>query len=148
VLVAVHLDDGVEAFAEGVAVGREADDGEDDAGRGVVGADAEDLRGEARVDVVAGGGARVAGEDCEGGACDAEGGAAVVGIAGADTVRARDVEGRVGRLTGRRSVVSSRPLRSKSWRRRRSSLRLRSEGCHGSIMRPCWVVWNNGDALA
>ncbi len=81
VLVAVHLDDVVEALLQGVAVGGEAYDREDDAGGGVVGADAEDLGGEAGVDVVAGGGAGVAGEDGEGGAGYAEGGAAVVGVA-------------------------------------------------------------------
>lgn len=81
VLVAVHLDDGVEALLEGVAVGGEADDGEDDARGRVVGADAEELGGVAGVDVVAGGGAGVAGEDGEAGPGYAEGGAAVVGVA-------------------------------------------------------------------
>jgi len=85
VLVAVELDDGVKALFEGVAVGREADDGEEKRGvglRGVGAADLEDFRCVARVDAVAGGGARVAGEDGEGVAGDGEGGAAVVGVAG------------------------------------------------------------------
>lgn len=71
VLVAVCLDDGVEAFFQRVAVGGEPDDGEDDGvrvrrvGVGGVGADCEEFGGEACVDVVARGGARVAGEDRE-----------------------------------------------------------------------------------
>lgn len=91
-LVAVHLDGRVELLAQGVAVGGETDDGEDDAGvvgvqGGVVvggvggGSDFEELGGVAGVYAVAGGGARIAGEDGEVGAGDAEGGAAVVSIA-------------------------------------------------------------------
>lgn len=80
-LVTVHLDDVVEALFEGVAIGGESDDGEDDAGGGVVGADAEDFGDVTGVDVVAGGGAGVAGEDGEGAAGYAEGGSTVVGVA-------------------------------------------------------------------
>lgn len=68
-LVSVQLDDGVKALAQGIAVGCEADDGEEEGGIGlaVVGAaDLEDFGDVARVDAVAGGGARVAGEDGEG----------------------------------------------------------------------------------
>ncbi len=58
VLVAVHLDDGLEPLLERVAVRGEAHHGEDEVGprpRGVVPADLVDLRRVARVDVVAGG---------------------------------------------------------------------------------------------
>lgn len=64
-LVPVHLDEDIEAFFQGVAICGKADDGEDDAAIRVVGADAEDFRDEARVDVVARGGACVAGQDSE-----------------------------------------------------------------------------------
>jgi hypothetical protein len=65
VLVPVHLDEDIEAFFESVAVCGKADDGEDDAAGGIVGADAEDFWYEARVDVVAGCGTCVAGQDGE-----------------------------------------------------------------------------------
>jgi len=64
VVILVHLDDVVEALFEGVAVGRESDDGEDDAGSFVFGpfsADEKELRGVARVDAVPGRAASVAG---------------------------------------------------------------------------------------
>lgn len=64
VLVLVELDDGVEAFFEGVAVGGEADYGEDEGGGGR-GADSEELGLVARVDVIATRGASVTGEDGE-----------------------------------------------------------------------------------
>ena len=64
-LVPVHLDVDVEAFFESVSVCSKADDGEDNAGRGVVGADAKDFGDEAGVDVVAGSGTGVASEDSE-----------------------------------------------------------------------------------
>jgi hypothetical protein len=85
VLVAVELDDGVEALFEGVAIGREADDGEEQRRvglRGVRAADLEDFRRVSCVDAVARGGAGVAGEDGEGLAGDGEGRAAVVCVAG------------------------------------------------------------------
>ena len=99
VLVAIGLDDGVEALLECVAVCGEADDRQDDrgaAGAGLFGggavfvvvvvgrvryADPEYFGHVARVDVVAGCGACVAGDDGEVFACDAERGAAVVGVA-------------------------------------------------------------------
>lgn len=87
VLVSVHLDDCVEAFFQGVAVGGEAHYRQDDARGWVVGSDAEEFGGMSGVDVVAGGGAGVAGEDGEGGACYPEGGSAVVGVAVAGGVR-------------------------------------------------------------
>ena len=62
-LVPVHLDEDVEAFFQSVAIGSEADDREDDAAIRVVGANTEDFGDEARVNVVAGGGACVAGQD-------------------------------------------------------------------------------------
>ncbi len=65
VLVSVHLDNGVEAFFECVAVSSEANNGEDDAAIWIIGSDAEDFGDEAGVDIVAGGGASIAGEDCE-----------------------------------------------------------------------------------
>ncbi|CAG8705354.1 2039_t:CDS:1, partial [Scutellospora calospora] len=89
VLVLVHFDDGVEALLEGVAVGGEAHDREDDLGALVVAAgaaDAEEFGGVARVDVVAAGAASVAGEDGEVGAGDAEGCAAVVCVAVEDVL--------------------------------------------------------------
>ena len=64
-LVPVHLDVDIEAFFESVSICSKADDGEDNAGGGVVGADAKDFGDEAGVDVVAGGGAGVASEDSE-----------------------------------------------------------------------------------
>jgi hypothetical protein len=104
-----------------VAVCGEADDGEDDAvGIGFVvggGADVEEFRSDARVDVVAGGGAGVSGEDCEVAACYAKGGAAVVGIAGDVKGMGRDGEG--GALTGRSGVGVVRWLWLE-WRRRSS----------------------------
>ena len=84
VLVLVHFHDGVEAFFQGAAVGGEAYDGEDDAGAFVLGAvapDFEEFRRVAGVDAVAGCAAGVACDDGEVGAADAEGGAAVVGVA-------------------------------------------------------------------
>lgn len=85
VLELVHLDDGVEALLERVAVGREADDGQHDA-RALVGAasaaDLEEFGRVARVDVVAAGAAGVACQDGEVGSCDAESGATVVCVAG------------------------------------------------------------------
>ena len=84
-LVLVHLHDSVEALGQRTAVSSEADDGEDNGsiGTAIVGAaDFEEFGAVARVDVVAGGQARVAGQDAEVGAGDAEGGAAVVGVAG------------------------------------------------------------------
>jgi hypothetical protein len=63
VLVLVHLDDGVEALLERVAISGEADDGEDDLGALVLTAgatDTEEFGGVARVDVVAAGAASVA----------------------------------------------------------------------------------------
>ena len=63
-LVLVHLDDGVEALSQGAAVGREADDREDDGGSRaavVVAADLVEFGRVARVDAVARGQARVAG---------------------------------------------------------------------------------------
>ena len=64
-LVPVHFDEDIEAFFESVTVCGEADDGEDDAAGGVVRADAKDFGYKAGVDVVAGGGASVAGQDSE-----------------------------------------------------------------------------------
>ena len=84
VLVLVHLDDGVEALLERVAVGGEAYYREDDLGALVVAAgaaDAEEFGCVARVDVVAAGAASVACEDGEVGACDAESGSAIVCVA-------------------------------------------------------------------
>ena len=85
VLVPVQFHGGVEALAQGDAIGREADDREHDVGvrvgLGARGADLEEFRGEARVDAVAGCGACVAGEDAEVGAGDAECRAAVVRVA-------------------------------------------------------------------
>lgn len=84
VLVLVHLDDSVEALLERVAISGEAHDGEDNPGTLVVAAgaaDAEEFGGVARVDVVTAGAASVACKDGEVGACDAEGGAAVVCVA-------------------------------------------------------------------
>lgn len=98
VLVAVHFDDCVEFFFKREAVGREADDGEDEVRVSVVvgggGPDFEVLGHEARVDVVAAGAARVAGHDAEVGAGDAEGGAAIVCVAEVERVVSL---GRVGR---------------------------------------------------
>ena len=68
-LVFVHFDDGGETFLEGVAVGGETDDREDNGGRGAV-ADAEEFGHEAGVDIVAGCRTCVAGQDGEGGAGD------------------------------------------------------------------------------
>ena len=82
-LVAVQLDDGIEALAQGVAVGGETDDGEEERGvglRGVGAADLEDFWCVARVDAVAGGGAGVAGQNGEVVAADCERGTAVVGV--------------------------------------------------------------------
>ena len=83
-LVLVHFHDGVEALFQRVAVGGEADDGEDDfrarVGRAVA-ADLEEFGGVAGVDAVAGCAAGVAGEDGEVRAGDAEGGAAVICVA-------------------------------------------------------------------
>ena len=81
VLVAVHLDDVVEAFFQGIAVGGVSYHGEDDAAGLVVGADAEELGGVPGVDGVARDGAGVAGEDGEVGAGYAESGATVIGVA-------------------------------------------------------------------
>jgi len=53
VLVAVHFDDGVKTFLEGVTVGGKADHRQNNAGGGIVGSDAKDLGGMAGVDVVA-----------------------------------------------------------------------------------------------
>ena len=83
VAVAVHLANGVEALLEGLAVGGEADDGEQDSGivlGGVGAADLEDLGGEPRVDAVAGGQTGVAGHDGEVGAGNSEGRAAVIRV--------------------------------------------------------------------
>ena len=46
-LVPVHLDEDVEAFFESVAIGGEADNGQDDAARGVVSANSKDFGDEA-----------------------------------------------------------------------------------------------------
>lgn len=46
-LVSVHFNDSVKAFFESVAISGEANDGEDDAGVGVVSANAEDFGDEA-----------------------------------------------------------------------------------------------------
>ena len=76
VLVFVQFDNGVEALFQGVAVCGESDDGEDYSGTFVVWAFAADLEEfglVSCVDVVAGGGASVAGEDGEVSAGDAEG---------------------------------------------------------------------------
>ena len=84
VLVAVHLHDGVEPLGEGAAVGAETDDGKDDAcvlAVGRVAAETVEFRAVAGVDAVAGCHAGVASEDGEVGAADAEGRAAVVGVA-------------------------------------------------------------------
>lgn len=83
-LVLVHLDDGVEALLERVAVCGKAYYREDDLGALVVAAgaaDAEEFGSVARVDVVAAGAASIACEDGEVGACDAESGAAIVCVA-------------------------------------------------------------------
>lgn len=91
VLVLVHLDDGVEALLERVAVGGEADYREHDLGALVVAAgatDAEEFGSVTRVDVVAAGAASVAGEDGEVGAGDAQSGAAVVCVAVSTVSRA------------------------------------------------------------
>ena len=64
-LVAVHLDVNVEAFFESVSICGKTNNGEDDAGGRVVGADAKDFGDEAGVDVVARGGAGIASEDSE-----------------------------------------------------------------------------------
>ena len=117
VLVTVHLDDGVEALFEGVAIGGEANDREDDAAGGVVGADAEELGNVAGVDVVTRGGAGVAGEDGEGAAGYAEGGAAVVGVAVMREIRGGSDSGMVLErvfLTGRKHVVLDRMVEM-SW---------------------------------
>jgi hypothetical protein len=63
VLVPVHLDVNVEAFFESVSVCGKANNREDDAGGGVVGADAKNFGDEAGVDVVARGGAGITSED-------------------------------------------------------------------------------------
>jgi hypothetical protein len=89
VLELVHLDDGVEALLERIAVGGEANDREHDLGALVLAAgaaDAEQFGGVARVDVVAAGAASVACEDGEVGAGDAEGCAAVVCVAVVDVL--------------------------------------------------------------
>ena len=80
VLVLVHLDDGGEAVAQREAVGLVADQRQDEVWVGGVGGDRVEFGEVAGLDRVAGGGARVAGEDGVGGAGDAEGGAAVVGV--------------------------------------------------------------------
>ena len=64
-LIPVHLDVDIEAFFESVSICSKADDGEDDTGGGVVGADTKDFGDEAGVDVIARGGTGVAGEDSE-----------------------------------------------------------------------------------
>lgn len=83
VAVAVDLADGVEAVAEGLAVGREAAHGKHNRGvvlRGVGAANLEHLGGHARVDAVAARVSCVARHDGEVGAGDAEGRAAVVSV--------------------------------------------------------------------
>lgn len=89
VLVAVHLDNSIEALLEGIAVGGKADYGQYE-GCVVLGcggaADLEDFRGIAGVDVVARCRSSVASEDGKVGARDGEGGTTVVGIS-ADIVR-------------------------------------------------------------
>ena len=65
-LVSVHLHDRVEAFFQGVAVGGEAYYGQDDARGWVIGSYAKDFWCVSGIDVVAGGGASVAGEDGKG----------------------------------------------------------------------------------
>lgn len=85
VLIFVQFDNGVEALFEGAAVGGEAHDRQHDARarvRGPFAPDFEEFGRVARVDVVAACAAGVACEDREGRACDAEGGAAVVRVAG------------------------------------------------------------------
>ena len=64
-LVPVHLNEDVEAFFESVAICGEADDGQDDAARGVIGADSKDFGDESRIDVVSRSGTSVAGKDGE-----------------------------------------------------------------------------------
>lgn len=110
VLELVHLDDGVEALLERIAVGGEAHDREHDLGALVLAAgaaDAEEFGGVARIDVVAAGAASVACEDGEVGAGDAEGCAAVVCVAVVDVlVRVLlTVFGAVIERTGRSHVV-------------------------------------------
>lgn len=71
VAVVVHFDDGVELLGQGVAIGGETNDGQNDTGTSLLGtltADAEELGGVTSVDVVAGGVAGVACHDCEVGA--------------------------------------------------------------------------------
>lgn len=83
VAVVVHLDDGIELLGQGVAVGGETNDGENNASASLLGtfaADAEELGGVAGVDVVAGGVAGVACHDGEVGARDSERAATVVGV--------------------------------------------------------------------
>jgi hypothetical protein len=110
VLELVHLDDGVEALLERIAVGGEAHNREHDLGALVLAAgaaDAEEFGGVARIDVVAAGAASVACEDGEVGAGDAEGCAAVVCVAVVDVlVRVLlTVFGAVIERTGRSHVV-------------------------------------------
>ena len=80
VLVRVHLDDGAEAVAEREAVGLVADEREDEVWVGGVGGDRVEFGEVAGLDRVAGGAARVAGEDGVGGARDTEGRPAIVGV--------------------------------------------------------------------
>jgi hypothetical protein len=83
VLVLVHLDDGVEVLLQGVTVGSETDDGQHYPCALVVGALAsnlEELGLVSCVDVVAGCGSSVAGEDGEVSTRDAECGTTVVGV--------------------------------------------------------------------
>lgn len=68
VAVVVHLDDGVELLGQSIAIGGETNDGENNAGAlllRALAADAEQLRGVAGVDVVAGGVAGVTSHDGE-----------------------------------------------------------------------------------
>lgn len=84
VLVAVHLDDGVEAFLQRFAVGGKSDHAEHDGGvvlGGCGAADLEDFGGVAGVDVVSAGGTGVAGDDGEVVAGNGEGRTAIVGVA-------------------------------------------------------------------
>lgn len=84
VAVAVHLADGVEALLEGLAVGREADDGQQDVGvllRRRRSANFEDLGGEAGVDGVAGRRSGIAGHHGEAVTGHGDSGTTVIGIA-------------------------------------------------------------------
>nr|POE63607.1 hypothetical protein CFP56_04510 [Quercus suber] len=143
VLVLVHLHDRVEALGQRLAVGGEADDRQHDLGALVCGpgaADAEELGGVARVDVVAGGAAGVAREDGEVLACDPESRAAIVGVSVSTALAAgswRDGHG-TAELTGKRNVAwAHQRLPLVRWRRSSPVL---LKAYRNRRQRPCWPV--------